>query len=33
MVVKEELLAYKRYKLPIGHANGGEHLRDVTLID
>jgi len=33
MVVKEGLSAYKRYKLRIGHANGGEHLRDVTLID
>ena len=30
MVVKEGLSAYKRYKLRIGHANGGEHLRDVT---
>jgi len=33
MVVKEGLSAYKRYKLRIEHANGGEHLRDVTLID
>ena len=32
-VVKEGLSAYKRYKLRIEHANGGEHLRDVTLID
>ena len=33
MGVKEGLSAYKRYKLRIEHANGGEHLRDVTLID
>jgi PIF1-like helicase len=33
IVVKEGLSAYKRYKLRIEHANGGEHLRDVTLID
>ena len=30
---QEGLSAYKRYKLRIEHANGGEHLRDVTLID
>jgi ATP-dependent DNA helicase PIF1 len=33
MAVKEGLSAYKRYKLRIEHASGGEHLRDVTLID
>ena len=33
MVVKEGLSAYKRYKLRIQHANGGEHLKGVTLID
>lgn len=33
MVVREGLSVYKRYKLRIGHANSGEHLRDVTLID
>ncbi|KID96258.1 ATP-dependent DNA helicase PIF1, partial [Metarhizium majus ARSEF 297] len=33
MVVKEGLSAYKRYKLRIEHASGGERLRDVTLID
>ncbi|KID59396.1 ATP-dependent DNA helicase PIF1, partial [Metarhizium hybridum] len=33
MVVKEGLSAYKRYKLRIEHARGGERLRDVTLID
>jgi hypothetical protein len=33
MMVKEGLSAYKRYKLRTQHANGGEHLRDVTLID
>ena len=33
MAVKEGLSAYKRYKLRIQHVNGGEHLREVTLID
>ncbi|KAF5133825.1 hypothetical protein E5D57_004452 [Metarhizium anisopliae] len=33
MVVKEGLSAYKRYKLRIEHASGGERLRVVTLID
>jgi hypothetical protein len=33
IVVNEGLSAYKQYKLRIGHANGGEHLRDVTLIN
>jgi hypothetical protein len=32
MVVKEGLSAYKRYKLRIEHANGGELLRDVTMV-
>ncbi|KAK9311749.1 hypothetical protein V1524DRAFT_411423 [Lipomyces starkeyi] len=33
MVEKEGLSAYKRYKLRIEHANGGEHMRAGTLID
>ncbi|KAF5128325.1 hypothetical protein E5D57_009261 [Metarhizium anisopliae] len=33
MAVKEGLSAYKRYKIRVEHASGGEHLRDVTLID
>ena len=31
--MEEELPVYKRYKLRMEHANGGEHLRDVTLLD
>lgn len=33
VMVKEGLSAYKRYRVRMEHASGGEHLRDVTLID
>ncbi|OAQ58434.1 ATP-dependent DNA helicase PIF1 [Pochonia chlamydosporia 170] len=33
MMLREGLSAYKRYKLRVEHASGGEHLRDVTLIN